>query len=153
MQVPANGFRRRGPVVEVAPAAALALDVDRDRRRSEQPLPSPQPGVEPVEGGVGHAALSSPAQMATSPDAKANRSRRPLQRGVVLQHARQRVVVPTVDEQRGHRPLSEEGPEAHRRPERILDAAVLELVAVQRQVHASELVNDLPKGQVVETGP
>ena len=122
---------------------AFALHMDLYRGGAEQSLPAEQPGVEPVQWGVGHAALPAPAQVSTGADAQMHGGGRGAQDGVVLHHAGQRVIVPAVDEQGRHRPFRQQGPEVHRIPKGIPGAAVSELVPVELQVDAGEPVDHL----------
>ena len=68
------------------------------------------------------------------------------QDGVVLDHARQRVIVPAVDEQGRHGPIRQQRPEVHRIPKDIPGAVVSELVPVELEVDAGEPVDHLTEG-------
>ena len=65
------------------------------------------------------------------------------QDGVVLHHARQRVIVPAVDEQSRHRPFRQQRPEVHGIPKGIRGAAVSKLIPVELQVDAGESLDHL----------
>ena len=124
---------------------AFALHVDPYRGGAEQSLPGEQPGVEPVQRGVGHAALPTPAQVSAGADAQMHRGGRGAQDGVVLHHTGQRVIVPAVDEQGRHRPVRQKRPEVDRIPKGVPGAAMGELVPVELQVDAGETVDHLTK--------
>ncbi len=152
VQVPDGRCGRRRPVGVGAPVRVRSLDVHLNRFATEQTGPAEQVRVEPVEGRVGRAFTAS-AQVPAGTDAEVDGSGGVTEGLVVGDHARQRIVVPPVDQERRDRPLGEQAAEVDGVPEPVAGARVLELILVEREVLARDVAQDIAEREVVEGGP